>query len=134
MNQMDTENTNDDRNQSTSKGTITTKSRAKERNRSQTTPANTDINDPENLDYEDIDDNHQPNTLEDGHGAEKINDPVKIPNDDAKPIVNIEIETIKVKFLFSKFYSRKRRNHKKLITMIHRRKIIIKQLRAMKEN
>ena len=34
------------------------KLRMKERSRSQTTPTNTDINDPENLDYEDIDDNH----------------------------------------------------------------------------
>ena len=34
------------------------KIRPKERSRSQTTPTNTDINDPENLDYEDIDDNH----------------------------------------------------------------------------
>jgi hypothetical protein len=31
----------------------------KERSRAETTPTNADINDPENLDYEDIDDNHQ---------------------------------------------------------------------------
>ncbi len=56
---MDTENSTDEQNQSESKGTLPAKLRMKERSRSQTTPTNTDINDPENLDYEDIDDNHQ---------------------------------------------------------------------------
>lgn len=55
---MDTENTNDEQNESLSKETFPTKSLGEERIGSQTTPTNTDINDPENLDYEDIDDNH----------------------------------------------------------------------------
>ncbi len=73
---MDTENTNDEQNQSISKGTLTTKLRIKERSRSQTTPTNTDINDPENLDYEDIDDNNT----------------VKKINDEAKSSVDIQVK------------------------------------------
>ncbi|CAF1318406.1 unnamed protein product, partial [Adineta steineri] len=80
---MDTENTNDEQNQSISKGTIQTKLRMKERSRSQTTPTNTDINDPENLDYEDIDDNHQ---------VKQIQNSVKKINDEEKSSVDIQDE------------------------------------------
>ncbi|CAF4437044.1 unnamed protein product, partial [Adineta steineri] len=80
---MDTENTNDEQNQSISKGTIQTKLRMKERSRSQTTPTNTDINDPENLDYEDIDDNHQ---------VKQIHNSVKKINDEEKSSVDIQDE------------------------------------------
>ncbi|CAF2864481.1 unnamed protein product [Rotaria sp. Silwood2] len=89
---MDTENTTDERNQSISKGTITTKLRMKDRSRSQTTPTSTDINDPENLDYEDIDDNHSPGKLEDNHELEQINNPVKQINDETKTSINIQDE------------------------------------------
>jgi nuclear protein NHN1 len=65
---MDNENITDEQNQSISKESYPAKLRLKERSRSQTTPTNTDINDPENLDYEDIDDNHP---------VKKINDEVK---------------------------------------------------------
>lgn len=51
---------NDEQNPSVSTEISSSKIRPKERSRSQTTPTNTDINDPENLDYEDIDDNHHP--------------------------------------------------------------------------
>jgi hypothetical protein len=73
---MDNENINDEQNQSTSKGTHPGKIRMKERSRSQATPTNTDINDPENLDYEDIDDNNT----------------VKKINDEAKSSVDIQDE------------------------------------------
>ncbi|CAF3835722.1 unnamed protein product, partial [Rotaria sordida] len=89
---MDTENTTDERNQSISKGTITTKLRMKERSRSQTIPTNTDINDPENLDYEDIDDNHSPGKLEDSHELEQINNPVNNINDEIKTSINNQDE------------------------------------------
>jgi len=77
---MDTENTNDEQNQSISKGTLSTKLRMKERSRSQTTPTNTDINDPENLDYEDIEDNHQ------------INNPMKKNTDEIKSSIDIQVK------------------------------------------
>jgi len=86
---MDTENTNDEQNQSISKGTLTTKLRIKERSRSQTTPTNTDINDPENLDYEDIDDNNQLVKLEDNH---QINNPIKKINDEIKSSIDIQVK------------------------------------------
>jgi hypothetical protein len=73
---MNNENTNDEQNQSTSKGIHPGKIRMKERSRSQATPTNTDINDPENLDYEDIDDNNT----------------VKKINDEAKSSVDIQVK------------------------------------------
>lgn len=63
-------------NESTSKEINPTKLRSKERSHSQTSPINTDINDPENLDYEDIEDNHQINNSE-----KKNNDDIKSSND-----------------------------------------------------
>jgi hypothetical protein len=86
---MDTENTNDEQNQSISKGTLTTKLRIKERSRSQTTPTNTDINDPENLDYEDIDDNNQLVKLEDNH---QVNNPIEKINDEIKSSIDIQVK------------------------------------------
>ncbi len=77
---MDTENTNDE---SISKGTVSVKLRMKERSRSQTTPTNTDINDPENLDYEDIDDNHQ---------VKQVNNSVKKKNDETKTLIDIQVK------------------------------------------
>lgn len=61
---MDSENTNDEQNPSKSTEP-SLKTRPKERTRSQTSPVNTDINDPENLDYEDIDDHHPVKKLSD---------------------------------------------------------------------
>ncbi|CAF4612901.1 unnamed protein product [Rotaria sp. Silwood1] len=90
---MDTENTTDEQNPSISKGT---KQRMKERSRSQTTPTNTDINDPENLDYEDIDDNHSPGKLDDSHELEQINKPVKKINEEIKTSINIQDEEDKI--------------------------------------
>jgi hypothetical protein len=55
----------------------------KERSRSQTTPTNTDINDPENLDYEDIDDNHQ---------VKQVNNSVKKKNDETKTLIDIQVK------------------------------------------
>ena len=80
---MDTENMNDEQNLSISKGTVPAKLRMKERHRSQTTPTNTDINDPENLDYEDIDDNHQ---------VKQMNNSVKKINDEIKPSDVIQVK------------------------------------------
>jgi hypothetical protein len=77
---MDTENTNDE---SISKGTVSVKLRMKERSRSQTTPTNTDINDPENLDYEDIDDNHQ---------VKQVNNSVKKKNEETKTSIDIQVK------------------------------------------
>ena len=51
---MDIENMTDEQNQLISKEILPTKLRVKERSR----PTNTDINDPENLDYEDIEEQH----------------------------------------------------------------------------
>lgn len=73
---METENINDEQNQSTSNGTHPAQLRVKEHSPSQTSPTDTDINDPENLDYEDIEDNHQINNSE-----KKINDEIKSSND-----------------------------------------------------
>ncbi len=88
---MDTENPNDEQNQSISKGTPPIKLlRPKERNRSQITPTNTDINDPENLDYEDIEDNHQ------------INNPLKKINDEIKSSTDIQVK--QKKRFFSKIH------------------------------
>jgi hypothetical protein len=83
---MDNENTNDEQNQLISKESYPAKLRLKERSRSQTTPTNTDINDPENLDYEDIDDNH----------------PVKKINDEAKSSIDIQVKKFEF-FFFQKF-------------------------------
>jgi hypothetical protein len=69
---MDTENINDEQNQSPPTDSLPTKMRMKERSHSQTTPTDTDINDPENLDYEDIDDNHQAKHM--NHSAKKSAD------------------------------------------------------------
>lgn len=57
-NSIDSENTNDEQTPSKSTDMSSSKIPLQERTRSQTSPINTDINDPENLDYEDIDDNH----------------------------------------------------------------------------
>jgi hypothetical protein len=88
---MDTENTNDEQNQSISKGTLLAKLRMKERSRSQTTPTNTDINDPENLDYEDIEDNHQ------------LNNPMKKNNDETKSSIDIQVKTKYISIRKKKF-------------------------------
>ncbi|CAM4742887.1 unnamed protein product [Rotaria magnacalcarata] len=93
---MDTENTTDEGNQSISKGSNTTKLRMKERGRSQAMPTNTDINDPENLDYEDIDDNHSPDKLENVQEVEPNDDPVKNIIVDTKTSENIQDEEVEM--------------------------------------
>lgn len=90
---MDTESTTDETNQSILKKSNIGKQRTKERGRSQTTPANTDINDPENLDYEDVDDNQSPDKLDDSHDTEQNNNPVKNLNDDIKTSENIQVKS-----------------------------------------
>jgi hypothetical protein len=76
---MDNENTNDEQNQSIPKETYPAKLRSKERSHSEASPNNTDINDPENLDYEDIDDNHS---------VKKIHDEVKSSMDEDGEVSN----------------------------------------------
>ncbi|CAF4209506.1 unnamed protein product, partial [Rotaria socialis] len=93
---MDTENTTDEGNQSISKGSNTAKLRMKERGRSLAMPTNTDINDPENLDYEDIDDNHSPGKLEDGQEVEQNDNPVKHIIVDTKTSENIQDEEVEM--------------------------------------
>ncbi|CAF1572964.1 unnamed protein product, partial [Adineta ricciae] len=78
---MDTENINNEQNEPISKETLPSKMRMKERSRSQTTPHETDINDPENLDYEDVDDNHQ---------NKQSNHTIEISNDENKSHTDIQ--------------------------------------------
>lgn len=79
---MDTENVNDEHNPALLKDSLPAKSVVKERSHSQTTPTDTDINDPENLDYEDVDDNHQ---------AKQVNHAAKKNADDGKPTSHMQV-------------------------------------------
>ena len=78
---MDNENRTEEQNGSTSNGTSSVKSRAKERHRSNaSSPTNTDINDPENLDYEE----EEIAKMEENHATKSNHHPSEHSTNDTK--------------------------------------------------
>ena len=88
---MDADNGNDEQSQSILRGAVSTKLGTKDRSRTQAIPTNTDINDPENLDYEDTDDNHHSEKLEGTREKEQINTLVTKINEETKSSMNIQV-------------------------------------------
>lgn len=88
---METASTNDEHTPFTSKEVVPTKLRSnKDRHRSQApvSPASTDINDPENLDYEDED-----AKVDDEHSLKQRNDSISNLDENTKSSMNIQVSS-----------------------------------------